>query len=264
MSLQADRWIRGTTTGCVALLALIAGTVSYLHMHLLVELHGQPGWVAALTPLSVDGMIVAASTTLLADSRAGERGGVLPWALLVAGSAASLAANVAVAQPTAAGRVIAAWPSFALIGVYELLMRQVRRGAAIRGKPQHTKPTAQVTKSEDGGGGCHESGPPPVRVPGPGGPVVVRAVIFSGRPGTGPWPTGQPMDRFPPGARSPATTVVMSGGAVWSNARVPQVSSPPRLPGLACDWWNSPHRPRRVTAATTGSEHSSGLALIAF
>ena len=66
---RADRWIRWTTTGCVALLALIAATVSYLHMHMLVELHGQPGWVAALTPFSVDGMIVAASTTLLADSR---------------------------------------------------------------------------------------------------------------------------------------------------------------------------------------------------
>jgi hypothetical protein len=51
-------------TGCVALLALIAATVSYLHMHMLVELHGQPGWVAALMPFSVDGMIVAASTTL--------------------------------------------------------------------------------------------------------------------------------------------------------------------------------------------------------
>ena len=50
MSRGADGWIRWTTTGCVALLALIAGTVSYLHMHLLVELHGQPGWVAALTP----------------------------------------------------------------------------------------------------------------------------------------------------------------------------------------------------------------------
>jgi Protein of unknown function (DUF2637) len=118
----------------VGLLALIAGTVSYLHMHTLVGLHGQPGWVAALTPLSVDGLIVAASTTLLADSREGESGGVLPWALLVAGSAASLAANVAVAQPTAAGRVIAAWPSFALIGVYELLMRQVRRSAAGQGR----------------------------------------------------------------------------------------------------------------------------------
>jgi Protein of unknown function (DUF2637) len=111
------------------MLALIAGTVSYLHMHALVALHGQPGWVAALTPLSVDGMIVAASTTLLADSRSGSRGGVLPWALLVVGSAASLAANVAVAEPTATGRVIAAWPSFALIAAYELLMRQVRRNA---------------------------------------------------------------------------------------------------------------------------------------
>src|SRR5258708_16362224 len=132
MSAGTDRWIRWTTPGGVALLALIAGTVSYLHMHMLVELHGQPGWVAALTPLSVDGMIVAASTTLLADSRAGRRGEVLPWALLVVGSVASLAANVAVAEPTATGRVIAAWPSFALIGAYELLMREVR-GSAIGG-----------------------------------------------------------------------------------------------------------------------------------
>jgi hypothetical protein len=114
----------------MALLALIAGTVSYLHMHTLVAQHGQPGWVAALTPLSVDGMIVAASTTLLADSRTGRRGGVLPWALLVAGSVASLAANVAVAEPTLIGRVIAAWPSFALTASYELLTRQVRRSAA--------------------------------------------------------------------------------------------------------------------------------------
>ncbi len=43
MTGQGDQRIRRTTIGCVALLALIAGTVSYLHMHLLVELHGQPG-----------------------------------------------------------------------------------------------------------------------------------------------------------------------------------------------------------------------------
>ena len=129
MSGLADRWIRRVTIGCVGMLALIAGTVSYLHTHWLVDLHGQPGWVAALTPLSVDGMIVAASTTLLSESRSGYRGGVLPWALLVAGSVASLAANVAVAEPTTAGRVIAAWPSFSLIAAYELLMRQVRRAA---------------------------------------------------------------------------------------------------------------------------------------
>jgi hypothetical protein len=145
----SDRWIRWTTTGCVTLLALIAGTVSYLHMHMLVELHGQPGWVAALTPFSVDGMIVAASTTLLADSRSGNRGGFLPWALLVVGSMASLAANVAVAQPTPTGRMIAAWPSFALIAAYELLMRQVRRGSAAGGVSQQTRPGPRFTRPKN-------------------------------------------------------------------------------------------------------------------
>lgn len=70
-------------------------------MHTLVALHGQPGWAAALT---VDGMIAAASTTLLADSRSGRTGGVLPWGLLVAGTVTSLAANVAVSEPTVIGR----------------------------------------------------------------------------------------------------------------------------------------------------------------
>jgi hypothetical protein len=141
MSGGADWWIRWTTTGCLGLLALIAGSVSYLHTHLLVESHGQPGWVAALTPLSVDGMIVAASTSLPTDSLAGKRGGVLPWALLAVGSVAGLAPNVAVAEPTAAGRVIAIWPSLALISAYELLMRQARRGAVSSGRPRHAKPT---------------------------------------------------------------------------------------------------------------------------
>jgi hypothetical protein len=99
------------------------------------------------------------STTLLADSRAGELAASCPgrgrltrgraWrqaalGAACAGSAASLAANVAVAQPTVAGRVIAAWPSFALIGAYELLMRQIRRKAAGRGKLQHAKAVSQM------------------------------------------------------------------------------------------------------------------------
>ncbi len=36
MTGRAESWIRRTTIGCVTMLALIAGTVSYLHMHLLV------------------------------------------------------------------------------------------------------------------------------------------------------------------------------------------------------------------------------------
>lgn len=156
MTGRADGWIRRTTIGCVALLALIAGSVSYLHMHMLVAQYGQPGWVAALTPLSVDGMIVAASTTLLADSRSGRHGGALPWALLVAGSVASLAANVAVAEPTLVGRVIAAWPSFALTASYELLTRQVRRSAADLGT--HGQRVAQPQDPRTARAGCQPTG----------------------------------------------------------------------------------------------------------
>jgi hypothetical protein len=61
-------------------------------------------------------------------------------------SVASLAANVA--EPTAIGRVIAAWPSFALIGSYEMLMRQVRRSAAASGKKQDRKPGPQISRTD--------------------------------------------------------------------------------------------------------------------
>ncbi len=111
------------------MLAVIAAVVSYSHMYELALRHGEPEWRAALFPLSVDGMIVASSTTLLSDARNGRRGGLLPWTLLIIGSAASLAANVAVADPTMWSRIIHAWPSFALIGAYELLMREFRTAA---------------------------------------------------------------------------------------------------------------------------------------
>jgi hypothetical protein len=43
MSRRPGGWVGWTTIGCVALLAVIAGTVSCLHMHQLVAGHGQPG-----------------------------------------------------------------------------------------------------------------------------------------------------------------------------------------------------------------------------
>lgn len=105
----ASHWSRWITFAAV-LLAAIAAVVSYAHMLELAQRHGEPAWRAGLFPLSVDGMIVAASMSLLSDAGQGRRGGVLPWRLLIVGSAASLAANVAVADPAAWSRVIHAWP----------------------------------------------------------------------------------------------------------------------------------------------------------
>lgn len=65
---------------------------------------GETSWTSALLPVSVDGVIVASSMTLLADSGNDRRSGLLPWILLVIGSAASLVTNVAVAEPSAVGQ----------------------------------------------------------------------------------------------------------------------------------------------------------------
>ncbi|WP_435107223.1 DUF2637 domain-containing protein [Nocardiopsis synnemataformans] len=127
--MESSRLSRWVTIAAVLLLAGIAAVVSYSHMYELALRHGEPEWRAALFPLSVDGMIVGASVTLLSDARQGRRGGALPWVLLIVGSVASLAANVAVADPTAWSRIIHAWPSFALIGAYELLMSEFRTAA---------------------------------------------------------------------------------------------------------------------------------------
>jgi hypothetical protein len=108
-------------------LAGIAAVVSFRHMHELCLRHGEDHLAAVLIPLAVDGTIVVASMPILLANRYGSRGGALAWVLLIVGSLASLGANIAVAEPSVIGRIIAAWPSAALIGSYELLMAQIRR-----------------------------------------------------------------------------------------------------------------------------------------
>ncbi|NBE91837.1 DUF2637 domain-containing protein [Nonomuraea sp. KC401] len=125
----AVRRIRRTTITGVLLLAGIAAVVSFRHMHALCLRHGEDHLAAVLIPLAVDGAIVVASMSILLANRYGSRGGVLAWTMLMVGSLASLGANIAVAEPSLIGRMIAAWPSVALIGSYELLMSQIRRTA---------------------------------------------------------------------------------------------------------------------------------------
>jgi hypothetical protein len=72
---------------------------------------------------------------------------------------------VAVAEPTATGRVIAAWPSFALIVSYELLMRQVRRATEVGTSRQG--PGGARSRPQVGSPGGHADG----RTGGSGGPT---------------------------------------------------------------------------------------------
>ena len=116
-------WVRHITTWAVLAVATVAAVASYEHMRALASVAGE-GWRSWLLPISVDGLAVAASMTMLVRRRAGERAGVLPWVALLLGLGASLAANVAAAEPTVVGRLVAAWPPVALLLSYELLMQQ--------------------------------------------------------------------------------------------------------------------------------------------
>jgi len=118
-------WVRRTTTLAVLAVAAVAAIVSYEHMRALAAAAGE-GWRSWLVPVSVDGLMVAASMTALTRRRAGDPVGALAWAALLLGITASVAANIAAADPTLVGRAVASWPPLALGLSFELLLQQGR------------------------------------------------------------------------------------------------------------------------------------------
>lgn len=105
-------------TAIVALVALVAAAASYQHQHTLAVLAGE-GWLAWVLPVSVDGMMLATGRSILRRRRTGIAAPFLSWFGLTLGFVASVAANVAAAEPTLVGRLIAAWPPVALFIAYE-------------------------------------------------------------------------------------------------------------------------------------------------
>lgn len=125
--------VRRVTVAAVLLVALVAAVVSYAHMQEVAARSGED-WRSYLLPLSVDGLVVAASMVLLTRHRAGVPGGWLPWCALLGAVGASLAANVAAAEPTPVARLVAAWPAVAFAVAFELLLAQ-RRPAGDQPEP---------------------------------------------------------------------------------------------------------------------------------
>jgi hypothetical protein len=98
-------------------LAAFAAIVSYPHIYDLGRAHGQAGTAARLLPLSVDGLIVAASLVMLLEARAGRAAPPLARVMLGLGVAATIAANIAFgAAYGLTGAAISAWPAVAFIG----------------------------------------------------------------------------------------------------------------------------------------------------
>ncbi|QSS93409.1 DUF2637 domain-containing protein [Streptomyces sp. M54] len=98
--------------------AVIAGALSFAHLHDLAAAAGQDGWKAWAYPVSVDLLLVAAWRRLRTDGPSR-----LAWCWFVIALIASLGANVATAGLLDLGNVpawlrilVAAWPALAFMG----------------------------------------------------------------------------------------------------------------------------------------------------
>lgn len=144
--MTGERGIRSLTAVVVLAVAAFAAIVSYSHIYDLGTAHGQSGTAARLLPLSVDGLIVAASLVMLHEARAARPAPVLARLMLALGVLATVAANVAFgARFGALGAVVSAWPAVAFIGAAELGIGLVRRARPRGATSTAPKPRALVT-----------------------------------------------------------------------------------------------------------------------
>jgi hypothetical protein len=98
--------------------AVIAGALSFAHLHDLAAAAGQDGWKAWAYPISVDLLLVAAWRRLRTDGPSR-----LAWCWFIVALFASLGANVATAGfldldhvPAWLRILVAAWPALAFMG----------------------------------------------------------------------------------------------------------------------------------------------------
>jgi hypothetical protein len=130
---SGDRVIRFATAAVVCAVAAFAAVVSYSHIYGLGREHGQDGTAARLLPLSVDGLILAASLVLLHEARNGRDAPRLARFMLWLGIGATIGADIAFGvRYGLLGALISAWPAVAFIGSVEIAMQQVRRSRAPR------------------------------------------------------------------------------------------------------------------------------------
>jgi len=246
--------VRVVTVGAVLLVAAVAAVVSYAHMREVAARAGE-GWRALLLPLSVDGLVVAASMVLLTRRRVGMAGGWLPWCALLGGVGASLAANIAAAEPTATARVVAAWPALAFAVAFELLLQQRRAAVTEPVNSQPVEPGVPVGQDRHIARPVLD-GPGEVGAPGaPAGALPAAPVTDPAEQRVGPPTAGDPS--FPgPGA-------VPGRGGLEERARALLAAAGTRRPGrrvLARQLGVSEHQARTVLATVTNRDthHPNG------
>ncbi|GAA1384128.1 DUF2637 domain-containing protein [Catellatospora chokoriensis] len=136
-----------------AAVAGVAGYASYRHITHVALMAGESHEVAMVYPLAIDGLIVVGTVAMLADKSANRYPRLSARFALGFGIVATLAANVASAQPTVLARLVAAVPAVAFLIAVEVLSRtgklkpaEITDTTAAAESPTYTQPSPAVAR----------------------------------------------------------------------------------------------------------------------
>ena len=207
----------------VTVLAAIAGAGSFTHIRDTAAQHGQTGPMSWAVAVCIDLTCVMAARERQRDKQLGIPTRRLSWPTIVlaGGVLLSLAANLAQAQPTAWGRIVAAVPP----GAFLVAVSMIERRAARRPRP---------TAGQDGAAG---------ELPAPGRPSPVQDAGDEAQDdGT------RPCSRWRGGP--PPSTTTSTGSPSPATRCAPASASPTRPPPSCCassaparDGHPEPHAP---------------------
>ncbi|WP_217243287.1 DUF2637 domain-containing protein [Streptomyces sp. AC555_RSS877] len=149
---------RSIRLDAVLVQAVIAGALSFAHLHDLAEAAGQTGWKAWAYPVSVDLLLVAVWRRLRTDRSK------LAWFWFLVALTASLGANVATAGlldlehvPDWLRILVAGWPALAFLGGTLLAHQPADRAPAqepatqpvpVVDRPEMPEPAPEITTPE--------------------------------------------------------------------------------------------------------------------
>jgi hypothetical protein len=107
-------------------LAGIGAAAGFTHTHNWADTHWQHGWLAWADAVVIEGMAIVAGFEVHRDHQAGRRGraALLPQLVLGVAFVIQMTAQVAQAQPSPAGWLLAAMPALGFLTVVKLIMRR--------------------------------------------------------------------------------------------------------------------------------------------
>jgi len=123
--MSADKLTAALNVLITVVLGGIGAAAGFTHTHDWAIHHGQTGWLAWADAVVIECLAVVAGFEVKRDHQRGNtRGITFPLVVLVAALGVQMAAQVALAEPSPAGWLVAAMPALGFLVVVKLLMRR--------------------------------------------------------------------------------------------------------------------------------------------